>query len=90
MRSRSKKHDILQALKEEYPLYASGENLSKLLSISRTAVWKHIRDLQTEGYIIEASSRKGYRLVQKPQVFNGREIADALGVEIIGKKVVFF
>jgi len=42
--------------------YVSGEMLSKELGISRVSVWKHIRDLKQNGYIIEASP-KGYRLI---------------------------
>lgn len=43
----------------------SGENLSQLLGVSRVAVWKHIRQLQTHGYQIEAGA-KGYRLICAP------------------------
>ena len=45
----------------------SGEALSRQLGISRVSVWKHIRSLQQEGYIIE-SSPKGYRLVFSPDL----------------------
>lgn len=41
----------------------SGEALSKQLGVSRVAVWKHIRQLQTAGYALEATA-KGYRLLE--------------------------
>jgi BirA family transcriptional regulator, biotin operon repressor / biotin---[acetyl-CoA-carboxylase] ligase len=43
----------------------SGEHLSRELGVSRVAVWKHIRQLQEVGYIIDATS-KGYRLLTGP------------------------
>jgi len=47
--------------------FVSGETLSKLLGVSRVAVWKHIQKLQVCGYDIH-SGPKGYRLVQSPDV----------------------
>ena len=32
------------------------------MGVSRTAVWKHIKTLEREGYAIEAVPSKGYRL----------------------------
>lgn len=43
----------------------SGERLSKVLGVSRVAIWKHMRQLQTVGYAIETTP-KGYRLVKEP------------------------
>jgi len=57
---------ILKFLKEN-PKYVSGEFLSKKLGISRVSVWKHIRNLQQDGYIIDAS-QKGYRLISSPDL----------------------
>lgn len=42
--------------------YLSGEEISKVLGISRAAVWKHIKTLQEEGCRIDAVTKKGYRL----------------------------
>ncbi|MFO1519345.1 MAG: HTH domain-containing protein, partial [bacterium] len=43
----------------------SGEALSKKLKVSRTAVWKQIERLRQEGYSIESSTKRGYRLTQE-------------------------
>lgn len=40
----------------------SGTQLAQALSISRTAIWKHIQQLKEHGYIIESLSAKGYCL----------------------------
>lgn len=90
MRGGNKKYDTLQMLKKNFQKYSSGEELSNQLGVSRTAVWKHIKELQSEGYAIEASSRKGYKLVLKPQILNGYEIAEGLATSVIGRNIVYF
>ena len=72
------KAKILQLLREGDGI-VSGEGLSAVLGLSRTAVWKHIRKLQECGYDITASA-KGYRLGKEPDApypweFPGREEA---------------
>ncbi|MCR4823085.1 MAG: HTH domain-containing protein, partial [Treponema sp.] len=42
----------LTSLKEQE--FLSGEELAKVCSVSRTAIWKAIRSLEDEGYKIEA------------------------------------
>ena len=42
--------------------YVSGEDLSKNLGITRSAVWKHISQLKEEGYTINSVRNRGYRL----------------------------
>jgi len=60
------KGKILKALREGGD-YLSGETLSKQLGISRVSIWKHIRSLKGDGYIIKASP-KGYRVVSSPDL----------------------
>jgi len=60
------KSHILKAIRE-CSGYLSGETLSKQLGISRVSIWKHIRSLKEDGYVIEASPR-GYRLVSSPDL----------------------
>ena len=40
----------------------SGEEMSRILGVTRAAVWKEIEALRREGWPIQSSSRKGYRL----------------------------
>lgn len=42
--------------------WKSGEQLSRQMSMTRSAVWKHIVKLREDGYNIESSPKKGYRL----------------------------
>jgi BirA family biotin operon repressor/biotin-[acetyl-CoA-carboxylase] ligase len=66
MRVNEKKKQILKAL-QDYSDSLSGETLSEQLGISRVSVWKHIRSLKEDGYVIDASAR-GYRLVSSPDL----------------------
>jgi len=44
--------------------YVSGEELGKLVGLSRAAVHKHIEKLRTAGFAIERAAGTGYRLAQ--------------------------
>jgi BirA family biotin operon repressor/biotin-[acetyl-CoA-carboxylase] ligase len=80
---------ILEMLRRQ-EIYLSGSEMSKALGISRSAVWKHIKVLQREGYCIEAKPASGYRLVGVPSHPTPWEIQAGLGTEQIGKKVYVF
>ena len=59
------KQDVL-ALLEQADAPVSGEQLCKALGVTRAAVWKAIEALRSDGYDIEAATRRGYRLRTKP------------------------
>jgi BirA family transcriptional regulator, biotin operon repressor / biotin---[acetyl-CoA-carboxylase] ligase len=61
----------------------SGELLSQHLGISRVSVWKHIRSLKKDGYVIEASPG-GYRLTYSPDLLFPHEFPD------LGQRVHYF
>lgn len=56
---------LLDIFLEQPGEYLSGEEISRRLSISRTAVWKQINKLRNSGYEFEALPRLGYRLTEK-------------------------
>jgi len=56
----------LQSLREAGG-WVSGEILASRLGISRVGVWKHVRALREDGYVIGASG-SGYRLVSSPDL----------------------
>ncbi|MBQ7916425.1 MAG: biotin operon repressor, partial [Firmicutes bacterium] len=61
------KDKILTLLRQEAG-FVSGQELCDHFGVSRTAVWKAINGLKSEGYEIESSPRKGYRLCKVPDV----------------------
>jgi BirA family biotin operon repressor/biotin-[acetyl-CoA-carboxylase] ligase len=82
------KDKILEFLKKSNE-YVSGEDISNEINISRTAVWKYIKKLKEEGYSIESSSKKGYRLVEAPDILSYEEIKDLLTTKYIGRNIVY-
>ena len=70
--------------------YLSGQDLSDVLKISRVAVWKHIKKIQTLGYKIESKQKLGYRLVDETEKLLPWEIIRNLKTKIIGKRVYYF
>ena len=70
--------------------YISGETLAKELNVSRTAIWKQIKNLEKLGYKIESVKNKGYRLVLKPDIPLPDEIIGKIDTKIIGKNIKYF
>jgi len=64
--------------------FVSGERISVKLGISRTAVWKHIRNLRQAGYRIEAIPSRGYQLLQSPDILMPEAIQAGLACRRIG------
>ncbi|MCX7920790.1 MAG: biotin--[acetyl-CoA-carboxylase] ligase [Clostridia bacterium] len=81
---------VLQRLKEDTSRYISGEVLSEMLGVSRTAIWKYINELKKDGYEIESSSKKGYKLISASDIINATEIGYNLGTRILAKKIEYF
>lgn len=88
-RPMSTKSQLLSYLKEEKGTWVSGEFLGRRLTISRTAIWKHIGVLKEEGYIIESSRKKGYILRKSPDSLLESEIKEGLKTCVFGKSGVF-
>lgn len=84
----SKKTRILKVLRSGEG-YLSGQELCEYLGISRTAVWKYMKQLKEEGYRIEAVQNKGYRLIEVPDVLGESEIRSRLNTRWAGREVCF-
>jgi len=69
--------------------YVSGAFLSRKLNISRTAVWKKVMALKKEGYPIDASTRKGYRLLSREACYGKPGIQSFLKTERLGRDMRF-
>ena len=71
------KWEILRTLRERED-YVSGQQLCQGLGVSRTAVWKAIEELRTEGYVIDAVRNKGYCLVKAADAITPAELKTEL------------
>lgn len=70
--------------------FVSGSLLGERLGVSRTAIWKQVRTLQDEGYLIESHPKRGYRLRSVPSEAHPREIAVGLETRWLGHQVVVY
>lgn len=70
--------------------YVSGQRLCEQFQVSRTAVWKVIKQLEKEGYRIEAVRNRGYRILEYPDVLSKEEIESQMQTECFGKRVVYY
>ena len=82
------KDDILLALRSSRSGFVSGADLAASTGVSRTAVWKHIKKLEREGYLIEAIPSKGYRLTSSPDVMIVSDLKRGLKARTIGREIV--
>ncbi len=78
---------LLSLLEAEPGAYVSGEEISRKLNVSRTAVWKQIRKLEADGYVIEAVPRLGYRLVNRPSRLSVHDILPKLTTKSFGRNL---
>ncbi|MFC5531785.1 biotin--[acetyl-CoA-carboxylase] ligase [Cohnella yongneupensis] len=78
---------LLGLLEAEPGAFVSGEEISKKLNVSRTAIWKQVRKLEAEGYVIEATPRLGYRLKDKPSRLTIQELLPKLNTNSFGRNI---
>lgn len=81
---------IIKILMKSKQNYVSGEEISNLLGVSRTAVWKRIDLLKKEGFDIEASTKLGYRLGSKEAPYGKLAIQSGIKGSVLGQRLIFF
>ena len=81
---------IIILLKSHESEYLSGEDISESLKLSRAAVWKHIKRLQSLGYKIDSKQKLGYRLLKITDLLLPWEISDGLKTKLFGKRIYYF
>lgn len=83
------KQRVLTMLREAED-YLSGQEICEKLNVSRTAVWKIIKQLQEQGYEIEGIKNRGYRLLSVPDIITEEEIMSRIKTKYLGKRVLCF
>lgn len=84
------KKAVLKMLYENQNRFLSGQKISESIGCSRTAVWKHIRELSGDGYTIQAIQKSGYKLIAAPEGLNEAALSAGLETEKIGRHLRFF
>lgn len=83
------KAKILQKLRASAD-HVSGQQLCEQFGVSRTAVWKAIKQLKEEGYDIEAVQNKGYRIKAAPDTLSKNELESLRKTTWIGQRIESF
>lgn len=83
------KTDILKMLNDA-DTYVSGQDICDKLELSRTAVWKAIKQLKEEGYEIDAIKNKGYLIKSVPDRITDLEIKSLLADGDIVEDIIYF
>lgn len=81
------KDNVLEKLLESEE-YISGQELAETLNVSRNAVWKAVKSLESIGYSIDAVNNKGYRLENKYSILSENVIKNHLQTSEYGKNIV--
>lgn len=81
---------IITLLKSHKSEYLSGQDLSDSLKLTRAAVWKHIKKLQSLGYKINSKPKLGYKLIKTTELLLPWEISDGLKTKVLGKRIYYF
>ncbi len=83
------KTKILTALREAGD-YISGQQLCEQLGVSRTAVWKVMKQLREAGYQIVSVQNKGYKLVEAPDILSENELKSLRKTRWAGIKTCYY
>lgn len=84
------RQDILDYLLEHKNEFVSGQKISELFGITRTAVWKHIRVLKQRGYVIESYTKRGYCLREAPELLDPENITRRLRTTVLGSQILYY
>ena len=82
-------HKLAKRLIESNGEAVSGQQLAEEFGISRTAIWKHIKELEEKGYAIESVKKKGYRIVSIPDTLESLAIQTGLKTKHIGRNIEY-
>lgn len=82
------KTKILTALREADD-YISGQQLCERFGVSRTAVWKVMKQLREAGYQIESVQNKGYKLLEAPDILSENELKSLRKTRWAGIETVY-
>jgi BirA family biotin operon repressor/biotin-[acetyl-CoA-carboxylase] ligase len=82
-------HKLAGRLIEAKGTAVSGQQLADEFGISRTAVWKHIKELEEQGYEIASVKKKGYSLISQPDTLEPAGLQPLLKTRMIGRTMVY-
>ena len=70
------KQKVFNILAENKGSYVSGEKLAAACNVSRAAIWKAVKAIRDEGFVIEGTNNNGYTLA-------GEQTTDSLSQQVL-------
>lgn len=67
----------------------SGQEIADEFGLSRTAIWKYVKEFEAEGYEIGTVRKKGYYLVTVPDKVNAANVQHYLSTEKYGRNITY-
>ncbi|WJY28575.1 biotin--[acetyl-CoA-carboxylase] ligase [Sporosarcina trichiuri] len=83
------KSELLKRMSAGMENPVSGQQLADEYGVSRTAVWKCVKDLENEGYKIGTVRKKGYYLIGSPDLVTGPAIGQHLKTSVYGRTIQY-
>ncbi|MFJ7933469.1 biotin--[acetyl-CoA-carboxylase] ligase [Sporosarcina sp. NPDC096371] len=68
----------------------SGQEIADEHGLSRTAIWKYVKELEKEGYEIGTIRKKGYILIASPDRVNAANVQQHLTTKDFGRNIRYF
>lgn len=72
---------LIKLLEEQRGNWISGEDIAIQCGVSRATIWKRVKKLKERNYLIESSSKLGYRLAHNSDVINVNQINQLLNFD---------
>jgi len=81
------KNEFLKRLYEADGQPVSGQEIADEFGLSRTAIWKYVKDFEKEGYEIGTVKKKGYYLITVPDRVNEANVKKYLKTKSYGQRI---
>lgn len=83
------KSELLKRLFEADGQPVSGQEIADEFGLSRTAIWKYVKDFEKEGYEIGTIRKKGYYLITVPDRVNEANVKKYLTTKKYGQNITY-
>lgn len=83
------KEKLIGLLEKKKGEFVSGEEIASGIGCTRSAVWKAIKILESEGYSIEAVTNKGYRLMDNNDVITADGVKKYINNNFINDIIIY-
>ncbi len=84
------KEKVLEILEDNRGRSVSGNKIAVSLGMTRSAVWKAVKQLREDGYTITAVTNRGYCLTNDNDILNEPAIMSYLQTKSLGRKMDVF